>query len=82
MKTSIRHLRAAKILIILGFSVIFTTGIVCAEQHNQITKREVLEAQKAWGDALVNIGKKYMDNQDYKQAAKDTVDGLYAYQTG
>ncbi len=82
MKTSIRNLRAVKILIILGFAVIFTAGNVCAGQQNEITKGEVLEAQKAWGDALVNIGKKYMDNQDYKQAAKDTVDGLYAYQTG
>jgi len=82
MKTFIRNLRAVKILIILGFAVIFTAGIVCAGQHKEITKREVLEAQKAWADALVNIGKKYMDRQDYKQAAKDAVDELYTYQTG
>ncbi len=82
MKTSIKNLRAVKILIALGLAIIFTAGIVCAGQPNEITKREVLEAQKAWADALVNIGKKYTDNQDYKQAAKDAVDGLYAYQTG
>jgi len=82
MKTSIRDFRAVKILIILGLAVIFTAGIVCAGQHNEITKGEVIKAQKAWADALVNIGKKYMDRQDYKQAAKDTVDELYAYQTG
>ena len=82
MKTSIRDFRAVKILIILGLAVIFTAGIVYAGQQNEITKKEVLEAQKAWADALVNIGKKYADRQDYKQAAKDALDELYAYQTG
>jgi hypothetical protein len=82
MKTPIRNLQAVKILIILGLAVIFTAGIVYAGQQNEITKKEVLEAQKAWADALVNIGKKYTDRQDYKQAAKDALDELYAYQTG
>ena len=82
MKPSIRNLQAVKILIILGLAVIFTTGIVYAGQQNKITKKEVLEAQKAWADALVNIGEKYTDRQDYKQAAKDALDELYAYQTG
>ena len=82
MKTSIRNSKTVKILIILGLAVIFTSSIVCAGQQNEITKKEVLEAQKAWADALVNIGKKYMNNQAYKQAAKNAVDGLYAYQTG
>ena len=58
MKTSIRNLRAVKILIILGLAVIFTAGIVCAGQQNEITKREVLEAQKAWADALVKYREK------------------------
>ena len=81
MKTSIRFFKTLNIILILGFPVILTTDIVYADQDETI-REEVVEAQKAWGDALVDLGKKYTDGQDYKQAAKALIDGLYAYQTG
>jgi len=81
MKTFIRPFLNLKMIIVIGFAVIFTAGIVCAEQGG-ITREEVLSAQKAWGDALVDLGKTYTDGKNYKQAAEDLVDDLYAYQTG
>jgi len=80
MKTPIRSLQTVKIIII-GFVIIFTAGVVIAER-SEITKEEVVKAQKAWGDALVNLGKTYTNSQNYKKAAENLVDNLYAYQTG
>jgi hypothetical protein len=80
MKTRIKKLQAVKIFII-GFVILFTTGIVHAEP-SKVTEEEVVKAQKDWGNALVNLGKVYTDGQDYKKAAKNLVDNLYAYQTG
>jgi len=80
MKTPTISLQTAKIIII-GFLIIFTAGVARAERSD-ITKEEVLKAQRAWGDALVNLGKAYANGQDYKKAARNLVDHLYAYQTG
>ena len=44
-----------------------------------ITKDEVLEAQKAWGDAIVRISNTYLDKGDYKAAAEKAADELYGY---
>jgi hypothetical protein len=81
MKTFIRRFKALQAMMILVFSVILMTGAVQAGQK-AITEKEVIEAQKAWSNALVNLGKKYTDGRDYKQAAEELVDNLYAYQTG
>jgi len=62
MKTPIKSLQTVKI-IILGFVIIFTAGVVRAER-SEITKEQVVKAQKAWGDALVNLGKTYANGQD------------------
>lgn len=68
-------------IIVMGLIIIFTSGIVHGKQ-DEITNQEIVEAQKAWGDALVNLGKAYKDGQNYQKAAKNLVDTLYAYQTG
>lgn len=44
-----------------------------------ITEAEVVEAQKAWGEGIVTIGKAYSENGDYTQAAADHIQNLYAY---
>lgn len=46
---------------------------------NCITEAEVIEAQKVWGDGIVKIGKAYSDGGDYRQAAMDHIQDLYAY---
>jgi hypothetical protein len=81
MKTWTKKRQTVRIIIVMGFVIIFMAGIVRAEQ-NEITKEEVVKAQQAWGDALVNLGKIYTNGQDYKKAAENLVDDLYAYQTG
>ncbi len=81
MKKSITLFYLFRIIIISVLTVTFGAGSVYAGKDN-ITKEEVVKAQKAWGDALVDIGKKYTDGQDYRKAAKTHVDDLYAYHTG
>lgn len=47
-----------------------------------ITEQEVLDAQKAWGEGIVEIGKVYLDNGDYKAAASEHIKKFYHYQEG
>jgi hypothetical protein len=51
---------------------------------SNITQAEVLAAQQAWGDAIVNIGKTY-DNKgaaEARELAADIIDKTYAYNLG
>lgn len=51
-----------------------------AEQNvNCITEREVVAAQKAWGEGIVKIGQVYRDGGDYMAAAAAHIDRFYAY---
>ena len=51
-----------------------------AEQNvNCISEREVVAAQKAWGDGIVKIGKVYQEGGDYSAAAAAHIDQFYAY---
>ena len=47
-----------------------------------ITENEVMEAQKAWGDGIVKIGKTYIEKGDYKAVATDHINNFYNYQEG
>lgn len=47
-----------------------------------ILRQEVMDAEKAWGDAIVAIGKAYTNGANYKELAAETVDELYAYDEG
>ncbi len=44
-----------------------------------ITEQEVVEAQKAWGNGIVKIGKVYSDGGNYEKAAADHINKFYAY---
>lgn len=44
-----------------------------------ISKQEVLDAQKAWGDGIVAISQVYVDDGDYKARAAEHIKNLYAY---
>lgn len=46
---------------------------------NCITEREVVAAQKAWGDGIIKIGKVYQEGGDYSAAAAAHIDQFYAY---
>ncbi|QYJ67936.1 phosphoribosyl-AMP cyclohydrolase [Flavobacterium litorale] len=44
-----------------------------------ITEREVIEAQKQWGNGIVRIGKIYTDEGDYSKEAADFIQEMYGY---
>lgn len=44
-----------------------------------ITEREVVEAQKLWGDGIVRIGKVFTDKGDYSKEAADFIQDMYGY---
>jgi hypothetical protein len=47
-----------------------------------ITEQMVLDAQKAWGDALVKISETHRSGGDYKNTASEIIDAAYNYQNG
>ena len=47
-----------------------------------ITENMVLEAQEAWGKALVNISQTHAKGGDYRKLASDVIDAAYNYQNG
>ena len=47
-----------------------------------ITKEEVLDAQKKWSDGLLDIGKLYSVNSDYKQKSVNYLSELYGFHMG
>ncbi len=46
---------------------------------NCITEREVVDAQKAWGEGIIAIGKTYSQGGDYAAAAASHIDRFYGY---
>jgi hypothetical protein len=50
-----------------------------AAQLECITEEEVVKAQQAWGEGIVNIGRVYSDGGDYVEAAADHINRFYAY---
>ena len=46
---------------------------------NCITEQQVVEAQKAWSNGIVQIGKVFTQKGDYVKAAADHINKFYAY---
>jgi len=44
-----------------------------------ITKADVAEAQQAWGEGIVTIGKAFSEGDDYTEAAEEHIERFYAY---
>ena len=47
-----------------------------------MTKDEILAAQKAWADGIVDIGRVFTAKGDYKARAAKHIDTLYGYDEG
>ncbi len=47
--------------------------------QNCITEQEVVAAQQAWGNGIVQIGRVFQQGGDYRQAAIDHIERFYAY---
>jgi len=56
--------------------------VVKSETPKRITKQEVLEAQKIWGEGIVRIGNVYLEKGDYTAEAEKHIDDLYGYNLG
>lgn len=46
---------------------------------SNISKDQVINIQRQWGDGIVKIGAAFTEKQDYTALAKDHIDNLYAY---
>jgi hypothetical protein len=57
-----------------------TTASAVSEQT--ISKQDVLDAQKTWGDGIVAISNAYKSGGDYRQLAIDHINNLYGYEEG
>ncbi|EUJ42387.1 hypothetical protein HB847_07970 [Listeria booriae] len=44
-----------------------------------ITEKEIQEAQNAWGNAIIEIGNRYRNQEDYQAYTKEVVPTLYAF---
>jgi hypothetical protein len=64
----------------LVLAMILATASPLAAQP--ITQEEVLEAEKAWGLGIVEIGRVYQSGGDYRAAAEQMIDRLYGYAEG
>ncbi len=70
-------------LAILATLVVVATGYAeDVMKDNGIVEREVMEAQKIWGEAIVAIGEAYTQKKDYKALAEKVVNTLYGYDEG
>ena len=46
---------------------------------DRMTKAEIMQAQDAWAQGIVDIGKAKLDGGDYRAQARTHIDTLYAY---
>jgi hypothetical protein len=53
-----------------------------SEKEIIITDQEVLDAQKAWSEGIIKIGKTYTAGGDFQKVASDHIDDLYGYHMG
>lgn len=53
--------------------------VAAAPAQPCITEREVVEAQKAWGEGIVAIGKTYLEGGDHTAAAAAHINRFYGY---
>ena len=74
--------KAMKYLVLSFATVCIAANFAACAKKVEITKQNVIQAQKDWGNGIVSIGKCYKDNKNYKKAAKDLISNLYAYQSG
>ncbi|MDQ4408759.1 hypothetical protein RBU00_23510 [Rhizobium sp. AN63] len=74
----------AKATAITGTALLMTVGVVNAvEIHNgAISEAEVLQTQKAWGEALVAISREYEEKgaKPAHEMAANVIDAAYGYQ--
>jgi hypothetical protein len=67
---------------VFGMSFSSTTmasGDQMIKMESMISEKEVMKAQKTWGEGIVKIGKEFTNGGDYVKAAEKHIKTLYAY---
>ncbi len=65
-----------------GGALALTLANPAQSGDHMITEKEVLAAQKAWGEGIVAIGAVFQEGGDYKAKAAEHIRTLYAYEQG
>ncbi|MEM9277768.1 MAG: phosphoribosyl-AMP cyclohydrolase [Pseudomonadota bacterium] len=60
-------------------SVTFSFALVGTAYAADISKQDVIEAQKTWGQGIVDIATMHTKGEDFKARASEHVKSLYAY---
>ncbi|WP_304641203.1 hypothetical protein [Pseudomonas sp.] len=72
--------------IIAAAALVLSTSQAMAAntEHAQLTKEEVLQAQQAWGEALISISQAYTQGgrEQAEQRAREVLDAAYGYGHG
>lgn len=71
--------------LVLGIAMMMVfaaTSFAQGVTNFNITEQMVLDAQQAWGKALVSIAQTHAKGGDYKKLASDIIDAAYNYQNG
>ena len=81
-----------KRLVLIGLVLILAAGgafvttyskkVASETSDSCFTSEEIVDAQQAWGEAIVSIGKAYTSGEDYQALAEMVVDQLYGYDEG
>lgn len=70
---------------ILGMAMLFaltTIGFAQTVTNFNVTEQMVIDAQKGWCSALVELGASKEKGEDYKKLASNVIDAAYNYQNG
>jgi hypothetical protein len=71
---------------VLGVVMVFALAVTASYAQTvtayNITEKMVLDAQKGWCNALVQINQTKEKGGDYKKVASDIIDAAYGYQWG
>lgn len=65
-----------------GLVMALAAGAAQAQDKKPITEAEVTALQQAWGEGIVQIGKTFTDDGDYKAAASAHIEKFYGYDQG
>ncbi len=65
-----------KLTAVFASVVLAISSVASAEP---IPRQDVLDAQEAWAESIVRMGRVYIENGDYRLAAEEHIDKFYAY---
>ena len=74
--------KTVTLITLLALSGAASAPAFAASPSDPITEADVLAAESAWGAGIVHIGDVFTKGGDFKAAASEHIDNLYAYKDG